>query len=35
MKFEITGPNLTFNDNARGWRLAREALKYAMFREGF
>jgi choline dehydrogenase len=35
MKFEITGKNLTFNDNARGWRLAREALKYAMFREGF
>jgi choline dehydrogenase len=35
MKFEITGRNLTFNDNARGWRLAREALKYAMFREGF
>ena len=25
----------TFNDNARGWRLAREAVKYAMFREGF
>jgi choline dehydrogenase len=35
MKFEITGRNLTFNDNARGWRLAREALKYAMFRNGF
>ena len=35
MKFEITGRNLTFNDNARGWRLAREALKYAMFRDGF
>ena len=35
MKFEITGKNLTFNDTARGWRLAREALKYAMFREGF
>jgi len=35
MKFAITGKNLTFNDNARGWRLAREALKYAMFREGF
>ena len=35
MKFAITGRNLTFNDNARGWRLAREALKYAMFREGF
>ncbi|MCA0245454.1 MAG: GMC family oxidoreductase N-terminal domain-containing protein [Proteobacteria bacterium] len=35
MKFAITGKNLTFNDNARGWRLAREALKYALFREGF
>ena len=35
MKFEITGKNLTFNDNARGWRLAREALKYAVLREGF
>jgi len=35
MKFEITGRNLTFNDNARGWRLAREALKYALFRDGF
>ena len=35
MKFEITGKNLTFNDNARGWRLAREALKYALLREGF
>jgi choline dehydrogenase len=35
MKFEITGKNLTFNDNARGWRLVREAAKYALFREGF
>ena len=35
MKFAITGRNLTFNDNARGWRLAREALKYALVREGF
>ena len=35
MKFAIAGKNLTFNDNARGWRLAREALKYALFREGF
>ena len=35
MKFEITGRNLTFNDNARGWRLVREAAKYALFREGF
>ena len=22
---------MTFNDNARGWRLAREAMKYALF----
>ena len=35
MKFAIKEKNLTFNDNARGWRLAREALKYALFREGF
>ena len=35
MKFAIKEKNLTFNDNADGWRLAREALKYAMFREGF
>jgi choline dehydrogenase len=35
VKFEIRERNLTFNDNARGWRLARETLKYALFREGF
>ena len=35
VKFEITAPNFTFNDNARGWRLAREALKYALWGEGF
>jgi len=35
VKFAITERNATFNDNARGWRLAREALKYALFREGF
>ena len=35
VKFAITAPNATFNDNARGWRLAREALKYALFGEGF
>jgi choline dehydrogenase len=35
VKFAIKGKNLTFNDNARGWRLAREAIKYALFREGF
>ena len=35
VKFAITERNLTFNDNARGWRLAREALKYAFLREGF
>jgi len=35
VKFEITTPNATFNDNARGWRLAREAIKYALWGEGF
>ena len=35
VKFAIKEKNLTFNDNARGWRLAREAIKYGLFREGF
>ncbi|MEO8320916.1 MAG: GMC family oxidoreductase N-terminal domain-containing protein [Bradyrhizobium sp.] len=35
IKFAIKQKNLTFNDNARGWRLAREALKYALFGTGF
>jgi choline dehydrogenase len=35
VKFAILAKNLTFNDNARGWRLAREAVKYALFRDGF
>ena len=35
VKFAITEKNATFNDNARGWRLAREALKYAFLRDGF
>jgi choline dehydrogenase len=35
VKFAIAGKNLTFNDNARGWRLAREAMKYAVLGEGF
>jgi choline dehydrogenase len=35
VKFAIKARNLTFNDNARGWRLAREALKYALFGNGF
>ena len=35
VKFAIAGKNLTFNDNARGWRLAREAVKYALLGEGF
>lgn len=35
VKFAITQKNATFNDNARGWRLAREAVKYALFGEGF
>ncbi|HLG49843.1 MAG TPA: GMC family oxidoreductase N-terminal domain-containing protein [Reyranella sp.] len=35
VKFEIIERNATFNDNARGWRGAREALKYALWGEGF
>ncbi len=35
VKFSITEKNATFNDNARGWRLAREVIKYALFRSGF
>jgi len=35
VKFATAGKNLTFNDNARGWRLAREAMKYALKGEGF
>ena len=35
VKFAITKKNVTFNDNGRGWRLAREAMKYAFFRTGF
>ena len=35
VKFEITEPNATFNDGARGWRLAVEAAKYALFKDGF
>lgn len=35
VKFAIREKNLTFNDNARGWRLGREAVKYALFRQGF
>ena len=35
VKFAISEPNATFNDGARGWRLVREAAKYALFKEGF
>ena len=35
IKFAITERNLTFNDNARGWRLVREVAKYALFGTGF
>ena len=35
IKFAILERNLTFNDNARGWRLVREAAKYALFGTGF
>jgi choline dehydrogenase len=35
VKFAITAKNATYNDNGRGWRLAREVLRYALFRDGF
>ncbi|MCH9673276.1 MAG: GMC family oxidoreductase N-terminal domain-containing protein [Gammaproteobacteria bacterium] len=35
VKFAITERNVTGNDNARGWRLVREAMKYAFLRTGF
>ncbi len=35
VKFAITQKNATFNDNARGWRLVREAMKYGLNRSGF
>jgi choline dehydrogenase len=35
VKFAITEKNATFNDNARGWRLVREVLKYGLFKTGF
>ena len=35
VKFAITARNATFNDNARGWRLAREAIEMALWGEGF
>ena len=35
VKYGITEKNITFNDNARGWRLVREAMKYGLARTGF
>ncbi len=35
VKFAIKEKNATFNDGARGWRLAREAARYALFKDGF
>ena len=35
VKFAIAEKTITYNDNGRGWRLAREAFKYAVFRSGF
>ena len=35
MRFTITEKGATFNDNARGWRLAAEAIKYAATGKGF
>jgi len=35
LKFAILQKNLTFNDNARGWRMLREVFKYVLLRDGF
>ena len=35
VKFAIKEKNATYNDGARGWRLAVEALKYGLFKDGF
>ena len=35
MRFTITEKGATFNDNARGWKLAAEAIKYATTGKGF
>jgi choline dehydrogenase len=35
MRFSITEKGATYNDNGRGWRLVREALRYAVTKEGF
>ena len=35
MRFSVTEKGATFNDNGRGWRLWREAVKYAVTRQGF
>jgi choline dehydrogenase len=35
MRFSITEQGATFNDNGRGWRLAREAIRYALTGQGF
>ena len=35
VRFAITEQGATFNDNGRGWRLWREAAKYALTGQGF
>ncbi len=35
VRFSITEQGATFNDNGRGWRLWREAAKYALTGQGF
>jgi choline dehydrogenase len=35
IRYEISEKGTTFNDNGRGWRLVREALKYVFTKEGF
>ena len=34
VRFAITEKGATFNDNGRGWRLGREAIKYALTGQG-
>lgn len=35
VKYAITVPGATYNDNARGWRLVREAARYMLWGDGF
>lgn len=35
MKFEITAPGVSLADVSRGWKLAREGLRYFLLHQGF